>query len=37
VYDVSADGQRGLLLRPLEGATTRPLTVVQNWTELLKK
>jgi Tol biopolymer transport system component len=37
VYDVSADGQRVLLLRPLEDATTRPLTVVQNWTELLKK
>jgi Tol biopolymer transport system component len=37
VYDVSADGQRILLLRPLEDATTRPLTVVQNWTELLKK
>jgi Tol biopolymer transport system component len=36
VYDVSADGQRVLLLRPLEDATTRPLTVVQNWTELLK-
>ncbi len=37
VYDVSADGQRILLLRPLEDATTRPLTVVQNWTALLKK
>jgi dipeptidyl aminopeptidase/acylaminoacyl peptidase len=36
VYDVSADGQRILMLRPLEDATTRPLTVVQNWTELLK-
>jgi hypothetical protein len=34
---VSADGQKILLLRPLEDATTRPLTVVQNWTELLKK
>ncbi len=37
VYDVSADGQKFLLLRPLEDATTRPLTVVQNWTALLKK
>jgi dipeptidyl aminopeptidase/acylaminoacyl peptidase len=37
VYDVSADGQRVLLLRPLEDATTRPLTVVMNWTQLLKK
>ncbi len=37
VYDVSADGQKILLLRPLEDATTRPLTVVQNWAELLKK
>ncbi len=37
VYDVSADGQKILLLRPLEDATTRPLTVVQNWTALLKK
>ncbi len=36
-YDVSADGQKFLLLRPLEDASTRPLTVVQNWTELLKK
>ena len=37
VYDVSADGQKILLLRPLEDATTRPLTVVQNWTALLRK
>ncbi len=37
VYDVSADGQKILLLRPLEDATTRPLTVVQHWTALLKK
>ena len=36
VYDVSADGQKVLLLRPLDTAT-RPLTVVQNWTALLKK
>ena len=37
VYDVSADGQKVLVLRPLEDASTRPLTVVQHWTELLKK
>ncbi len=36
-YDVSADGQKILLIRPLEDASTRPLTVVQNWTELLKR
>ena len=36
VYDVSADGQKVLLLRPLDTAT-RPLTVVQHWTALLKK
>ncbi|MGH9846637.1 MAG: hypothetical protein ACREEM_48680, partial [Blastocatellia bacterium] len=37
VYDVSPDGQKFLVLRPLEDASMRPLTVVQNWTELLKK
>lgn len=37
VYDVSADGQRVLLIRQLEDASLRPLTVVQNWTQLLKK
>ncbi len=37
VYDVSADGQKFLLIRPQEDASTRPLTVVQNWTALLKK
>ena len=37
VYDVSADGQKVLLIRPLEDASTRPLTVVQNWTALLKR
>jgi Tol biopolymer transport system component len=36
-YDVGADGQRFLVLRPQEDASTRPLTVVQNWTALLKK
>jgi len=37
VYDVSADGQKFLVIRQLEDASLRPLTVVQNWTELLKK
>jgi hypothetical protein len=37
VYDASPDGQRFLVIRQLEDATTRPLTVAQNWTELLKK
>ncbi len=37
VYDVSADGQRVLLIRQLEDASLRPLTLVQNWTEMLKK
>ena len=37
VYDVSTDGQKFLVIRPLEDDSTRPLTVVQNWTELLKK
>jgi Tol biopolymer transport system component len=36
-YDVSTDGKKFLLLRPLEDNSTRPLTVVQNWTALLKK
>ena len=37
LYDVSANGQKFLVTRPLEDAATRPLTLVQNWTELLKK
>jgi serine/threonine protein kinase len=37
VYVASLDGQKFLVIRPLEDASTRPLTVVQNWTELLKK
>ncbi len=31
VYDVSADGQRFLIVTPLEEATTTPITVVANW------
>lgn len=37
VYDVSADGQSLLVIRPREDASTRPLTVVLNWTAELKK
>ncbi|MGH9837502.1 MAG: protein kinase domain-containing protein [Blastocatellia bacterium] len=37
IYRVSADGQRFLVIRQLEDASLRPLTVVQNWTKLLKK
>ena len=36
-YTVTGDGQRFLVLRPQEDASTRPLTVVQNWAALLKK
>ena len=36
-YDVSRDGQKFLVIRPLDEAPRRPLMVVQNWTELLKK
>ncbi len=36
-YDVSRDGQKFLVVRPLDDAPMRPLTVVQNWTELLQK
>ena len=36
-YDVSADGQRFLVLVPPEGETGGPLIVVQNWTAALKK
>jgi len=37
VYDVSDDGQKFLIIRPLEDSSSRPLTVAHNWTELLKK
>ena len=37
VYDVSADGQKVLLIRPLEDTSTRPLMEVQNWTARLKR
>jgi serine/threonine protein kinase len=37
VYEVSADGQRFLIITPLEEATSTPITVVVNWTAELKK
>jgi Tol biopolymer transport system component len=36
-YAVTADGQRFLLLRPSEESARTPITVVINWTSLLKK
>jgi Tol biopolymer transport system component len=36
-YDVSSDGQRILLNRPIEEASAPPITLVQNWTALLKR
>jgi len=37
LYDVSADGQRFLVALPQEQKSSAPLTVVQNWTALLKR
>jgi len=37
LYDVSANGQRFLVVAPPEQQASAPLTVVQNWTTLLKK
>jgi eukaryotic-like serine/threonine-protein kinase len=37
VYDVSDDGQKFLVIRPLEDSSSRPLTVAHNWTKLWKK
>ncbi|HSS45491.1 MAG TPA: hypothetical protein VLO07_09135, partial [Thermoanaerobaculia bacterium] len=36
-YDVSADGQRFLVNTPLGEETSPPITLVQNWTALLRK
>ncbi len=36
-YDVSPDGQRFLLNIPLAGGTSPPITLVQNWTALLRR
>jgi hypothetical protein len=37
LYDVSADGQRFLVAAPIDQKSVVPLTLVQNWTALLKK
>jgi Tol biopolymer transport system component len=37
LYDVSPDGQRFLLILPLEWSSAAPITVVTNWTEKLKE
>jgi len=37
MYDVSADGQRFLVVTPNEQAASEPLTLVQNWPAALKK
>jgi hypothetical protein len=37
LYDVSADGQQFLVAAPREQQSVGPLTLVQNWTALLKK
>jgi Tol biopolymer transport system component/predicted Ser/Thr protein kinase len=36
-YDVSSDGQRILLNRPIHEESSPPITLVQNWTALLKR
>jgi eukaryotic-like serine/threonine-protein kinase len=37
LYDVSSDGQRFLVAAPREQTSSAPLTLVENWTALLKK
>jgi len=36
-YAVTPDGQRFLILKPLEEPATTPITLVLNWTSLIKK
>jgi Tol biopolymer transport system component len=36
-FDVSADGQRFLMTMPLEDGASPPITLVQNWTALLRQ
>ncbi len=36
-YDVTADGQKFLLLQPAEQTTVPPITVVVNWLAALKR
>jgi Tol biopolymer transport system component len=37
LYDISSDGLRFLVATPLEQKSSAPLTLVENWTALLKK
>jgi hypothetical protein len=37
IYDVSADGKRFLVAQPLEESASGPITVIGNWSALLKK
>jgi hypothetical protein len=37
LYDVSADGQRFLIVTPVEAQAALPLTLVVNWAADLKK
>lgn len=37
IYDVSRDGQRFVIITPIEEASPSPLTVILNWTVGLKK
>ena len=37
MYDVTPDGQRFLVATPIEQTSSEPITLVQNWTALLKK
>jgi len=37
VYDVSADGQRFIIITPPEETSSTPITVVANWTAALKR
>ena len=37
MYDVSRDGQRFLVLKPVESARPTTIVVVQNWLEELKQ
>ena len=37
MWDVSADGERFLVVRPLDAPDVEPLTLVQNWTSVLAK
>jgi hypothetical protein len=36
-YAVTGDGKRFLLAEPIESQTVPPITVITNWTSLLKR